>query len=87
MHYHVSQRDYKIVINDIVLKSNHEDYYGGETEMEMNKFNETTDAINAVLEQLQDLPDDTRVNVYHHSTNCIYPKQNMDNFKENNLYE
>ncbi|KAJ9581613.1 hypothetical protein L9F63_023196, partial [Diploptera punctata] len=59
-------RNYKILVNEIVIQSSNKDYYSDETIMEMNRFNDTTDTINALLDQLQDLPQETQVYVHNY---------------------
>lgn len=47
-------------------------FYGEDTEFEINKYNETTDSINAVLDLLQDLPTDATVSSFCiHSTSRV----------------
>ncbi|XP_069701369.1 uncharacterized protein [Periplaneta americana] len=57
-------RNYKIKIIGTDLCSTHEDYYNGdESYFEINKYNESTDSINAVMDLMQDLPDNTIINI------------------------
>lgn len=50
-----------MLIKGTELKHVHPGYYSEDTEFEINKYNETTDSINAVMDLLQDLPTDTTV--------------------------
>jgi hypothetical protein len=53
------QRNYNVRIKGAELKRTHAGYYGEDTDFEINKYNETTDSISAVMDLLKDLPDDT----------------------------
>jgi len=50
-----------VLIKGAELKHIHKKFYSKDTEFEINKYNETTDSINAVLDLLQDLPKDATV--------------------------
>jgi hypothetical protein len=63
-----------MLINGAELNHTDKKFYGEATMFEMNKYNETTDSINAVLELLQDLPTDAMVSSFcipSTSTVCI----------------
>jgi hypothetical protein len=53
-----------VLIKGTELKHIHTGYYSEDTEFEINKYNETTDSIDAVMDLLQDLPADTTVSSY-----------------------
>jgi hypothetical protein len=55
------QRTYHVRIKGTELKHAHPGYYGEETDFEINKYNETTDSINAIMDLLKDLPASTMV--------------------------
>jgi len=68
------QSNYNVLINGAELNHIDKKFYGEATMFEMNKYNETTDSINAVLELLQDLPTDAMVSsfcIHSTSTVCI----------------
>lgn len=61
-----------MVIKGAELKYIHKKFYSEDTEFEINKYNETTDSINAVLDLLQDLPIDAMVSSFcTHSTSTV----------------
>ena len=56
------------------LKHIHKKFYSEDTEFEINKYNETTDSINAVLDLKKNLPTDATVSsfcIHFTSTVCI----------------
>ncbi|PSN56886.1 hypothetical protein C0J52_00680 [Blattella germanica] len=53
-----AKRNYYILINEVELISTNEDFYSDETDFDINKINETTDAISATLDLIKDLPED-----------------------------
>lgn len=53
-----------MLVKNTELKQTDPGYYSEDTEFEINKYNETTDSINAVMDLLQDLPDETTVSSY-----------------------
>lgn len=61
-----------MLIKGAELKHIHNKFYSEDTEFEINKYNETTDSINAVLDLLQDLPTDATVSSFYiHSTSTV----------------
>lgn len=63
-----------MLIKGVELKHIHKKFYSDKTEFEINKYNETTDSINAVLGLLQNLPTDATVSsfcIHFTSTVCI----------------
>lgn len=61
-----------MLIKGAELKHTHKKFYSEDTEFEINKYNETTDSINAVLDLLQDLPSDATVSSFcTHSTSIV----------------
>ncbi|PNF29595.1 hypothetical protein B7P43_G01631 [Cryptotermes secundus] len=56
-------RNYHVRIKGAELKQAHGGYYGEDTDFEINKYNETTDSINAVVRMLKDLPQGTTVDI------------------------
>lgn len=53
-----------MLIKGAELKHINKTFYSEDTEFEINKYNETTDSINAVLDLLQDLPSDATVSSF-----------------------
>lgn len=61
-----------MLIKGTELKHIHKKFYSEDTEFEINKYNETTDSVNAVMDLLQDLPPDAMVSSLGiHSTSIV----------------
>lgn len=63
-----------MLVKGVELKHIHKKFYSEDTDFEINKYNETTDSINAVLDLLQDLPIDAMVSsfcMHFTSTVCM----------------
>lgn len=66
------QRNYNVLLKGTKLNYINTKFYSEETEFEIDKYNETTDSVNAVIDLLQNLPIDATVSSFYiHSTSTV----------------